>query len=261
MLTSLLLQQYNIKDAHPLTLSYPSSDVNTVGQPKKVAMARIVSIKNRSLLLVAEWNNFHRKPPMATVVAYVDNGGGAYVSTDIKFENVVLFWEAGVAISRCGTLAAFCQKHDARDRRDCETYLTVLNLATEDGRLNVLHSLLHELLPGQQATSLDFSPCSSFLLLGFSYTQEPGLDSTQYPVAHVYRTVDCQRLLVHLSVNQEDNCSNGARFLVGSKSPSFVYGTVGGRVVLVGDPTNEEELELEAAAATTVQYHEPHVLP
>jgi hypothetical protein len=82
---------------------------------------------------------------------------------------------------------------------------------------------------------LDFSPCSSFLLLGFSYTQDDGLDSKKYPVAHVYRTVDCQRLLQHLSSDEKDNCSNGARFLVGSRSTSFVYGTVGGRVVLVGD--------------------------
>merc|ERR1712224_383862 len=138
------------------------------------------------------------------------------------------------------------QEEGAAGEEERKHVLTIVQLEGEEGRPKILHQkLLEQLLPLQQATSLDFSACSSFLLLGFSYTKQNQDDLEafkEYPVAHVYRTKDCECVLVHRS-DVEDNCSNNARF-IGSPEVStyhsdsnahqkFLYGTVGGRVVMV----------------------------
>merc|ERR1711937_172588 len=95
--------------------------------------------------------------------------------------------------------------------------LTIVELepSLNSDRPKLLHQKRLDLLSDQQATSLDFSACSSFLLLGFSYISKShpgkGEDQTLYPVAYVYRTKDCRRVLRHRS-NCIDNCSNNARF-------------------------------------------------
>ena len=124
---------------------------------QKVALARIVKVKDRSLLVVAEWNHFQSKPPKADLTAYVEDGSGSFVTTEVRFENVIMFWEAGVAISRSGALLAFCQQ-DPNEPHPA-TYLVVVNLDVDDGRpYEVLHRMKHTLLPGQQATSPSPSP-------------------------------------------------------------------------------------------------------
>ena len=227
-----LYWRYGVPGAQAQPLNYSDREAD-----QKVALARIVKLQGRALLLVARWNMSNTlPPPKAHLTAYVEDGSGAFVTTEIKFENVVMFWEAGVAIR--GSLVAFCEQNP--EDTDPATYLVIVNLDVSDGRpFEVLHRKKLTLLSGQQGTSLDFSGCGSYLLLSLSRPQEQNADTTQYPVAHVYRSVDCKQLLVHRSSNHDDNCSNGARFLAGTE-PAFVYGTVKGRVVLVGETGPEE---------------------
>lgn len=238
--SSVLIWKYVEPEARAMPLLYRHAEESIAhGEERKVAMARIVKLKGTSLLLVAEWSSLQHKPPKAKVMGFKQTNEGEYVSTDIVFENVVVFSEAGIAISRDGGHIAFCQ-HTSSEHQESTTVLNIIQLDAEGSK--VLHrlDLTGQLLPQQQATSLDFSPCSSFLLLGFSHTQD-GISEVP-PVAFVFRTKDCQSLLIHRSADMRDNCSNGARFLVGSKSSSFMYGTVGGRVVLVGKADDEQTM-------------------
>lgn len=233
------LWKYEV-DAMSVRCELPLAD--EIGEQRpKVAMARFVKIPNRCngthrhVLFVAMWMNPTKKPPRATLVAY-EFSEGEFKRTEIFFENITLFWEAGIAVSPNGELVAFCSLPP--DRND--TLLTIMQLDTNDGKPTIMHSQPFEnVLPGQQATSFDFSPCSSFLLVGFSYANpNDGSDVSQYPVAIVYRSKDCEVICTHRS-DAEDNCSNGARFIsTTSGLPGFLYGTVGGRVVKVDTSTH-----------------------